>query len=272
MRRILVVLIVFDSWSSAAGACTWSDIFCDVGKAIEKSVQDAGKAIEKGMQDTGKTVEKSAHDTGSTVEKAGQDTGILHPVREYVREIDIPPDGVGAYGIVALKSKQTSANSAKLMMVCRSFLAHFDRSELSPYPVSDQMITIWPLDDPEAKLAKADDCDWVLQHYVLGAASTAMAYAVKQNMAFDGEGPFLIGWSPADSRGKPDKLVLVVDMSTSNDQASIDHDFDFWKDKIVKDPKSWRSGFSVEAIRQKLKDFVDQYGDKIVKDIKMVGL
>ncbi len=134
------------------------------------------------------------------------------------------------------------------------------------------MVTIWPLNDPENSLAKADNCDWILKDYVLGAASTAMAYAAKQHMTFDGEGPFLIGWSPADSRGKPDKLVLVVDMSTSNDQASIDHDFDFWKDKIVKDPASWRAGFSLEAVRQNIKDFVDHYGDDIVKHVKMTGL
>jgi hypothetical protein len=129
-----------------------------------------------------------------------------------------------------------------------------------------------------AAAAKGNQCQryqpqsWILQHYVLGAASTDMAYATRQHMTFDGEGPFLIGWSPVDSRDKPDQLVLVVDMSRSNDQAAIDHDFDFWKDQIVKDPGSWRSGFSLEAIRQKIKDFVDHYGGDIVEDIKMAGL
>ncbi|PZM08003.1 hypothetical protein CPY51_30095 [Rhizobium tubonense] len=179
---------------------------------------------------------------------------------------------MGAYGIVALKSRPTSANIGKLMMVCKSFVQHFDPSRESPYRIDDQMITIWPLDDPNADEAKRDDCDFVLNHYVLGAASTAMAYSARQHAVFDGEGPFLIGWSPADSAGKPDKLVLVVDMSASNDQISIDHDFDFWKNKIVQDPASWRSGFSLERIRQSIRDFVDHYGTDIVRDIKMAGL
>ncbi|MBZ9764010.1 hypothetical protein LB553_24460 [Mesorhizobium sp. CA8] len=120
--------------------------------------------------------------------------------------------------------------------------------------------------------AEANNCDWFLKDYVLDAASTAMYYATKQHLKFEREGPFLIGWSPASSRGKPDKLVLVIDMSASNDQAAIDHDFDFWKDQIVQDPASWRSGFSLEAIRQKVKDFVDHYGVDFVKDVKMAGL
>ncbi|MGO4112373.1 hypothetical protein ACCS37_32400 [Rhizobium ruizarguesonis] len=270
MKLIFIATLVIIGWgSTAAFACdgVW-DVVCDLGKAASKATLDAGKAIAKGAQDTGHSVEKAAHDAGKTFENSG----VLHPVRQYMKETEIPPEDVAAYGIVTFKSKPTSANFVKLMMVCKSFIAHFDPAEISPYPVSDQMITIWPLDDPDAKLAKADNCDWILQHYVLGAASTAMAYAAKQKMTFDGEGPFLIGWSPADSRGKPDKLVLVVDMSRSNDQASIDHDFEFWKDKIVKDPGSWRSGFSLEAIRQKVKDFADHYGQAIVDDVKMAGL
>lgn len=47
----------------------------NIGKAIEKGVQDAGKAVEKAAHDTGKTLEKAAHDTGNAVEKAAHDTG-----------------------------------------------------------------------------------------------------------------------------------------------------------------------------------------------------
>ena len=62
--------------ASQAGACggPW-DVACNVGKAIEKGVQDAGKTLEKAGQDTGKTVEKAAQDAGKAIEKAAQDTG-----------------------------------------------------------------------------------------------------------------------------------------------------------------------------------------------------
>lgn len=49
----------------------------DVGKGAEQTVQDVGKTAEKAVQDTGKTIEKAAHDTGHALEKAGQDVGHL---------------------------------------------------------------------------------------------------------------------------------------------------------------------------------------------------
>jgi hypothetical protein len=42
--------------------------FFDIGKAIDKAVQDAGKAIDKAAQDTGKTIEKGAQDAGKASE------------------------------------------------------------------------------------------------------------------------------------------------------------------------------------------------------------
>jgi hypothetical protein len=203
-----------------------------------------------------------------------RDGAPLQPVREYLGEADIPPAGVGAYGIVVLKARPTSATRAKLTMICNSFQAHFDRNEMIPssVPMSDRMITIWPVDNPAAPEVKADDCNYVLDHYVLHVADLARADAEDQNVTFEGEGPYLVGWSPADTRGMPDKLVLVIDFTRANDQPTIDHNFDFWKDKIVRDPSLWRQGFSLAGMRQSIKDFADHYGSEIIDAVKMAGL
>jgi hypothetical protein len=203
-----------------------------------------------------------------------RDGAPLQPVREYLADADIPPTGVGAYGIVVLKARPTSATRAKLTMICKSFQAHFDRNETIPssVPTSDRMITIWPVDNSAAPEVKADDCNYVLDHYVLHVADLARADAEDQNVTFEGEGPYLVGWSPANTRGMPDKLVLVIDFTRANDQATIDHDFDFWKDKIVRDPSLWRQGFSLAGMRQSIKDFADHYGSEIIEAVKMAGL
>ncbi|AZO75348.1 MULTISPECIES: hypothetical protein [unclassified Mesorhizobium] len=259
-------LILLYTASSASADCRIHDKSCHkFGNKIEKS-KKFGKKKRQHRRHHHSRQWQSTSGPGFPAEI------ILHPVRQYLREEDIPPLGVGAYGVVALKSKPTDANRNKLMMVCKSYLAHFDKAEFSPHPRSDQMVTVWPLNHPESPIAESDDCSWILGDYALGAASTAMAFATKQHMTFEGEGPFLLGWSPASSRFEPDELVLMVDMSASNNQASIDHDFDFWKDEIVRDPATWRHGFSLERIRQKIKDFVDLYGADFVEDIKMVGL
>jgi hypothetical protein len=197
----------------------------------------------------------------------------LIPVRQFLRAADIPPDGIGAYGVVVFHSKATAANRTKLLMVCHSFMAYFPKTELVPatIPNSDRMITIWPVIDPESDQAKADDCDFAVDHYDLFASEEAMKFAHRQKANFDGEGPYLVGWSPADSRGRPDRLVLVVDMSAQNTQGAIDRQFLFWKNKIVQDPQLWRSGFSAEGLRVAIKDFADQYGKDLLDAIKVFG-
>ena len=53
--------------------------------------------------------------------------------------------------------------------------------------------------------------------------------AEQQGAKLDGPGPFLIGWSPSNSRGIPDKVVLVVNMSSFESQDSFDNAFFFGK-------------------------------------------
>ncbi len=156
-------------------------------------------------------------------------------------------------------------------MICNSFVAFFPRSETATAPLKDQMITIWPVAKPEASELKRDDCDFAVSHYDLNAAELAMKDARRQHASFDGEGPYLIGWSPSSDRGLPDKLVLVIDMSADNSQALIDQKFLFWKKQIVEDPAKWRSGFSIESVRAAIRIFADQYGQAMVEAIKLVG-
>lgn len=195
----------------------------------------------------------------------------LQPVRAYLRAQEIPPSDAGAYGLLVLHSKPTAASRAKLLMVCKAFVAFFPRSETSSVPVIDQMVTIWPLDDPQASQAKTDDCEFVLDHYDLVASQLAISDAQKQHVNFEGEGPFLVGWSPSKARGVPDALVLVVDMSADNNQADIDHKFRFWKNKIIEDPSLWRNGWSVEQVRQAIHNFAEEYGQSMLEAIKLFG-
>ena len=195
----------------------------------------------------------------------------LQPVRAYLRAKDIPPVGAGAYGLVVFHSKATPANRSKLKMVCNAFVAFFPRQETSRVPLKDQMVTVWPLDNPDAKQAKKDDCDYAISHYDLNASEAAIKDARLQRAKFDGEGPYLVGWSPSNARGAPDKLVLVIDMSADNSQALIDQKFLFWKKQIVEDPSRWRNGFSIESVRAAIRIFADQYGQAMLDAIKLVG-
>lgn len=195
----------------------------------------------------------------------------LQPVRAYLRASQIPPAGAGAYGLVVFHSRPTPASRARLKMVCTSFVAFFPRQETATAAVRDQMITVWPLDNPEAIQARNDDCDYAIDHYDLIASEAAMSDAQRQRAYFGGEGPYLVGWSPSSTRGVPDALVLVVDMSADNRQADIDNKFLFWKNKIIDDPAAWRHGWSTERVRVSIRNFADEYGQSMLDAIKLIG-
>ena len=209
---------------------------------------------------------------GMTTGGAEPDDSSLFPVREYLKADQIPPAEAGAYGILVFQAKPTNATQAKSLMVCKSFVSFFPRSETTDVPLRDQMITVWPVDAPDNPKVQQDDCSFVLDHYDLVASQLAIRDAVKQGAHFDGDGPFLVGWSPTTARGVKDKLVLVVDMSADNSQSSIDHKFLFWKKKIVEDPKLWKQGFSIEGLRTTIHDFADEYGQSMLDAIKLFGV
>jgi hypothetical protein len=191
----------------------------------------------------------------------------LVPARVYLRAADIPPPSIAAYGIVAFRSKSTPANREHLLRTCIAYSASLPRQNTLPnnIPLSVQMLTIWPLNEPNANEALTDDCNFVVDHYDLVGGISAILDAQRQGASFDGVGPFLIGWSPSNARGVSDKVVLVIDLSSLESQDSLDVAFLFWQNKIVQDPTLWVSGFSVERIRLAIRDFVDHYGSDVIK-------
>jgi hypothetical protein len=195
----------------------------------------------------------------------------LVPVRSYLRATDIAPKNIAAYGVVAFRAKPTPATRDRLRMVCISYTKTLARQVDLPRNISpnDQMLTIWPLDDPTNKQAVADNCDFVIDHYELYGGDLAIQDALRQGATLGDAGPFLIGWSPSNTRGIPDKLVLTVDMSDFDSQQSFDEALLFWKKKVVEDPALWRSGFRSEELKLSIRDFVDHYGGAILAAVNL---
>ena len=194
--------------------------------------------------------------------------------RAFLTRPEIPPPGIGAYGIVALRALPTGSTAARLTALCASYMAQFPDQNSIPATIrpQDQMMTIWPVLKKPPPDSPAQTCRHALEDYDLYSGQTALSDAARQGAHVQGEGPYLIGWSPASSRGAKDKLVLVIDMSGMNDDVSINHAFLFWKTKIVENPAAWRGGFSLERFRLATREFVNSYGDEILKAAKLFGL
>ena len=193
----------------------------------------------------------------------------LRPVRIYLKGSDIPPAGIGAYGVVALRGRPTPATHDRLMRLCNSYVNYLPRSSSLPasVPAASRMATIWPIDNPDAAAARNDICEYLLSHYDVYGGLSAIDDAARQGANVSGPGPFLIGWSPSSARGVRDKVVLVYDMSSYVSQDSFDKAFIWWQQKIISDPKLWRDGWSIEKIRLSVRDFFDAYAQSALDAI-----
>jgi len=176
-----------------------------------------------------------------------------------MRSADIPPRGVGGYGIVALTALPTSESRDRLIRVCEAYTHALPRQRSLPRTIQlrDQMLTVWPIDDPDAPSARADDCAYLTSHYDLFGGQAAIRDAARQGLSLSGRGPYLIAWSPSENRGVPDKIVLAYDLSGYSSQASFDAVFSIWQNAIISNPALWRNGVAPSQKRLIFRDFID---------------
>jgi hypothetical protein len=196
----------------------------------------------------------------------------LLTVRALVERSELPPTGVAAYGIVAFTSLPIAIDIERYKFVCEAFKATLIPQESLPSgtPLSVQMITFWPIKNKHTPDAVRADCSHLTENYDLETGLDAVHDADKQaEKLAERRGPFLIAWSPAESRYQSDSLVLVMDLSRVDGQQNFLEIFQTWRQKIVDNPSLWHGGFvDIETFRRIVRDTLDRYGDGILKLIK----
>jgi hypothetical protein len=203
---------------------------------------------------------------GTTTNPSG-----LIPARALIEPSDIPPNGVGAYGIVAFTAMPLLHEEERHRFVCEAFKATLiPQSDLpEDTPLSAQMITYWPVRSKLTELAKSLDCRDLVASYDLKTGLDAITDADKKSEKLaTRRGPFLVAWSPAKTRSEKDAVVLVIELSNLESQESFIEVFKAWRQKIVDDPKLWRRGWNWKSVRLALRDTLDRYGDGIVRLIQ----
>jgi hypothetical protein len=211
-----------------------------------------------------------ARDLQPAAERLAARARALEPVRDFIVPGEIPPAGVGAYGMVAFTHKPTPTTRDRFAAICHAFLSTLPprRPSRPAIPPDRLMITYWPLEERKLAAIARGDCDHLTTRYDLrsGLAAIRDADQERRHLA-ERRGPFLIGWSPAESRYERDAVVLVMDLSDLDSEASFREAFQAWRTRITEDPSLWRDGFSVDQIRLALRDFLDRYGASILKAI-----
>jgi hypothetical protein len=196
----------------------------------------------------------------------------LRAVRALIEPAEMPPREVAGYGIVAFTSRPQPHDVERYKTICEAYKATLpSQTELPPdTPLSEQMITYWPILDKNTPEARRADCPHLVANYALRLGLDAIhdADKKKEKMA-SRRGPFLIAWAPSDSRFLPDELVLVFDLSRFDGERSFTEVFQAWRQEITDKPELWRhGGFNVEAVRQIIRDTFDRYGEGLMRLIK----
>lgn len=180
-----------------------------------------------------------------------------------------PPYDFAAYGILAFRSRATSFDRDRYLMLCEAYLAVFPHVTELLLPRSQQMVTVWPIvNDSSASVLnlapREEVCETAVAKYGLVAALEALADASRAGADVDDRGPYLLAWSPSINKGKSDVLVLVTDLSnvTTFDQALSR--LLRWRSDILSDPKIWSNGWNIERVRVKIREWADRFGPKIM--------
>ncbi len=197
--------------------------------------------------------------------------GALRPVRALIEPAEMPPREVAGYGIVAFTTRPLPEDVARYTAICEAYKAVLMAQDELPAntPLSEQMVTYWPVLDKNTPEARRGDCAHLVSTYALRLGFDAIEDADKRHEGLARRrGPFLIAWAPSNSRSQPDAVVLVMDLSTLDDQRSFLEVLQDWRQQITDKPELWRRGFNIEALRRTIRDTFDRYGDGLLRLIK----
>jgi hypothetical protein len=181
-----------------------------------------------------------------------------------------PPNDFAAYGILAFKTRATPDDTPRYEMICNAYVAgllHFTDIKV---PLKQQMVTVWPIEsDSQAtrinKMPRESLCPEAVRRYGLPTSLEAIESARRSNVQFNDTGPFLLAWSPSETKGQPGALVLVSDLSDVTTSEQAKQIFFDWFSKIQENPELWRPGWDIAKLKVLIRLWADKYGEKLLK-------
>lgn len=187
-----------------------------------------------------------------------------------------PPEQFAAYGIVAFRTRPSVHDRDRFLMICDAYVASLPHTSELLVSSREQMVTVWPLqsDAYEAKLndyalthaekqtAAGGECGIAVDNYGLVTSQQALKEAAMVGVPVTKRGPLLLAWSPSATKGKPDALVLVSDLSNVTTYQQALDIFVAWSRDIEANPALWRNGWNIGTARVYIQHWVDKYGSK----------
>jgi len=179
-----------------------------------------------------------------------------------------PPESYAAYGILAFKSRASNQTYNRHKAICDAYVSSIPHATELSTSISNQMVTVWPIDtdydsDVINKIERDKVCAMGISKYGLKLSHEAINAAKLAGVQLDNAGPFLLAWSPAKEMGKPDAVVLYLDLSHVITYEQAEPVMQMWTREIEGDyDKCCKDGWDLELIKQTLREFHDFYGTK----------
>ena len=181
------------------------------------------------------------------------------PAREFLIAGKEPGRGLWGIRILGARPKRPSNDDLpRYLAVCDSYLRNLETTgAFAHLPSSSLMVTFWPVtSDPGMH---TPPCGALISTYDYPFAALITSSARKSGVG----GPVLAAWTKKFRPGEENGDLLVLDMSDfSNDD--LDRAFGIWKDRIVKVPALWQSGWNVVLIREAFRNLIQKYGEQVV--------
>lgn len=195
--------------------------------------------------------------------------GDIRASRIFAGPQDYPPSRFAAYGILAFKTRASSHDRARHMMICEAYISSIRPFDEIPLPVGSQMATVWPVVTSHAAawLTHADEqnlCVRAVDEYDNVTADRALRHAALAGSDLSGLGPYLLAWSPSTKKGAQDAIVLIADLSEVHDYQSSLNVMLSWVQDIERDPSLWIRGWTLEKLRVTAQRWFDRRGTQIL--------
>lgn len=179
-----------------------------------------------------------------------------------------PPEDFSAYGLVIFTQRPAAIESleARHMFFCKAYMAVDSPSEGGQQTA--QLATVWPLtlkseDNKLYSILPVEAaCSQAVQYYDYDLAKQ-IAHSIGDSA--DGEGPFLVAWSPGTEFRKPGVTLLFDDLSDVKTPEQAIAAFKMWRKDIERDPVLWKNGWSLERLRITLQRNADNLGEGLLR-------
>lgn len=188
------------------------------------------------------------------------------PVRDVLLSGETARTGYGAYGYLAFTKRPSESDMERYVEVCLAFMRNLEPvSRYGPDVSPSLMPTYWLVASDADFDERLPDCRmWVESYDYLRAKVIASAVS-----ALDSDGPLLVAWTKPFETVSPGERALILDLSDFSNQ-DLDRAFGIWMDRITRDPEVWHAGFNLVLVKEAFRNFLEKYGDHIVKAISTV--